>query len=120
MPYQTLLSAFPLYCQKQKGMRAWYKWLALAPNARPTLPNLRLGSQSYSEWDPSIHQGEVNSRNMTLSFTPCVGATKWVTTPFHRSGAMEFTSVGALRWVNTKDNDRGKNGTHREWEHGKN
>lgn len=116
MPYQIPLSALPLYYQKQKGMRAWYKWLALAPNA---LPNMRQGSQSYSEWDPSKHQGQVNSRNVTLSFTPRVGATKWVTTPFHRSVVLEFTSVGALRWVNTKDNDRGKNGTHREWDHGR-
>lgn len=53
-----------------------------------------------------MHQGGVNSRNMTLTFTPHGGATKWVAAPFNRSGAIEFTSIGALRWVNTKDHGR--------------
>ena len=77
------------------------------------------GRRAFRNGTLLMHQGEVNSRIMRLSFTPRVGATKWVTTPFHRSGPMEFTSMRALRWVSTKDNDRGKNGTHRKWEHGK-
>jgi hypothetical protein len=68
-----------------------------------------------------MRQGEVNflslSRNMALSFTPRGGTTKLVTAPFHRSGAME--SIGALRWVNTKDHGRDKNGTHRRLEYAK-